>query len=115
MSVNLSVSDNNNNGCKNIIEKLKKCKIDWRLIETNSIVDGNIEKGCLITLGEKWNSKTNLNYFWNLIKKDYTCAHLDIPGKYNGCILNYLSPSICGGNDKFSDKFETLLTICTTP
>ena len=121
MTVNISVSNEKNTGCDKIIENLKKCNIDCRLIETNSLVDNKIEKGCLITLGEKWNNKLNLKSFWDIIKKDYTCAHLDIPGKFNGCILDYLSYSKCPGDIITdykvldNDKYNTLLTIYATP
>ena len=99
MSVNVSVSNTENTGCKKIFNILKKSNIDCRLIETDSLVDGFFEKGCLITLGEKYSNPIQLQKIWNLIKKDYTCAHLQIDSKYNGCILDYLRPSKCIGKE----------------
>lgn len=100
MSVNISVSDNKNIGCDNIINIMHKCGIDGRIINTNNLVDNKFEKGCLITLNENYIDKNLLKNFWNKIKNDYTCAHLDINGHFNGCILNYLYNDMCPGSFK---------------
>ena len=57
-------------------------------INTVSIVDNKLEKGCLITLGENFINKDLLSYFWDKIEIDYTCAHLEINGHFNGCIFD---------------------------
>lgn len=100
MSVNISISNKENNGCNKIINIMIECGIDGRLIDTFSIIDNGFEKGCLITLDKNFINKNSLTYFWNKIKMDYTCAHLDINGHYNGCILDYLYKDNCPGSYK---------------
>ena len=95
MSVNISLSNNKGNGCKNILEKLKLLKIDARTIETLSLVDHDYEKGCLITVGSKYILKKDLSNLWDEIKKDYGCCHLQIDGIFNGCIYNYIGKDLC--------------------
>ena len=98
MSVEISVSNiHKYNHCDNIIEKLKKINIDCRTINTKSIVDNNIEYGCIITIGSNYNSKKNINDIWNKINSDkiYKCSHLKIEGIFNGCILNYINANFC--------------------
>jgi hypothetical protein len=99
MSVDISVSNNKNTGCKDIIEKLRLADINARTIETLSIVDGDIERGCIITLGKKYIEKENLHNFWNIINKDYICSHININGLFNGCIYNYILDDRCPGNN----------------
>ena len=57
MSVNISVSNKLNSVCDDIIKIMKSLDINCRMIETISVIDNNIERGCLITYGEKYNSK----------------------------------------------------------
>ena len=98
MSVNISVSDQKNNDCSSIINAMLDCGIDGRVINTGSIVDNELEKGCLITLGKNFINKDLLSYFWDKIKKDYTCAHLEINGHFNGCIFDYIYKDMCPGS-----------------
>ena len=51
--------------------------------------------GCLITFGQEYNSKKNVNYLWESIKHDYDCAYLKIDGIFDGCILNYINANFC--------------------
>ena len=78
MSVNISVSNNNPNNCNIIMKIMRDLNINCRIIETKSIVDKNIENGCLVTFSEQYNSKKNVRYLWDSIKDDYDCAHLKI-------------------------------------
>ena len=59
MSVNISISNLNKDekNCEYILKLLSKYKINCRTIETKSLVDYNIEDGCLLTFSEKYNSK----------------------------------------------------------
>ena len=99
MSVSISLSNNFNNfnHCNEIIKKLMKYNINCRTIETKSIVDNNIEHGCLVTIGDKYNSKREVKKVWQIINShdDYTCAHLNINGTFDGCILNYINAYYC--------------------
>lgn len=98
MSVNISVSSSKQNGCNNIVNKLFIAGINCRMIETTSVVDNNIEKGCLITLGKEYNDKKKINNIWNIIKLDYDCSHLKIDGVFDGCIYNFLKANHCPGD-----------------
>ena len=95
MSTNISVSNKSNYYCEKIISKFQKIGIDCRIQKSLSIIDQNIEKGCIITLGPPYNRKDKVKYLWDNIKEDYSCAHLSIDGVYNGCIKNYLYADFC--------------------
>tara|TARA_A100001015_G_C14894261_1_gene673737 strand:- start:155 stop:457 length:303 start_codon:yes stop_codon:yes gene_type:complete len=95
MSVHISVSNSNQKNCDSIIEKLLISGIDARIIETKSIINKELEYGCIITLDPEYSSKKNVHNVWNIIKKDYICSHLKIDGLFDGCIFDYLKPSIC--------------------
>lgn len=97
MSVNISVSNLNKNKCNDLLQLFLKEKINCRTVNTNSIVGNKIEQGCLITFGQEYRHKEKVTNVWNLIKKDYQCAHLQIPGVYDGCILNYINIDNCPG------------------
>ena len=60
MSVNIGVS-NKDKTCNDILQKLIKHNINCRSIDTTSVVDSSIEKGCLLTFGNNYNSKNNVN------------------------------------------------------
>ena len=95
MSVNISVSNKYYKNCQHIMNIMRDLNINCRIIETKSIVDKNIENGCLVTFGEQYNSKKNVHYLWDAIKNDYECAHLKIDGLFDGCILNYINANFC--------------------
>lgn len=95
MSVNISVSNKYYKNCQHIMTIMRDLNINCRIIETKSIVDKNIENGCLVTFGEQYNSKKNVRYLWDTIKDDYECAHLKIDGLFDGCILNYINANFC--------------------
>lgn len=96
MSVNISVSSKHNT-CDDIIYKLLNSQINCRMIKTISVVDNNIENGCLITVSQKYNDKIKLKNLWNIIKSDYTCSHLKIDGIFDGCIYDYINSDFCPG------------------
>jgi hypothetical protein len=98
MSVNISVSNTKQYDCSEIIQKLLLSNINARVIETRSIVDRNIENGCLITVDKEFSNKDKIDKLWNIIKDHHTCAHLQIDGLFNGCILNYIYKDNCPGS-----------------
>ena len=55
----------------------------------------NLEYGCRL-MGSIEN-KQKVQFIWDSLKNKYNfgCAHLIIPGKYDGCILNYLRDTLC--------------------
>jgi hypothetical protein len=93
MSVNISISNTKKKNCNDVINKLLKSRIDCRVIETISVVDDNIENGCLITLNKKYSDKDKLKNVWSIIKGDNTCSHVKIDGQFDGCIYNYIGVS----------------------
>ena len=95
MSIHLSVSNNKNTGCQKILRTLLKAGIDCRTIQTKSLVNKKIEKGCLVTIGDDDTSRQNVKNLWDLVKDDYGCAHLKIDGIYSGCVYNYINTENC--------------------
>jgi hypothetical protein len=96
MSTNISVSNPEQKNCENILKMFRLLGEDCRVIETTSLVDNKIEKGCFITMGT-FENKKKLKYIWENIKKtgNYKCAHLKIDGLFSGCIYNYLNADFC--------------------
>jgi hypothetical protein len=82
--------------CDMIVRQLKKMKLDGNVIEGKSLVDNQPETSCQITFAEE-PLKLNLKYTWEQLKKEnyLKCGHLKIDGKYSGCVLDYLEPTIC--------------------
>tara|TARA_A100001011_G_scaffold400201_1_gene513151 strand:- start:1284 stop:1604 length:321 start_codon:yes stop_codon:yes gene_type:complete len=91
MSIDISVCNDKQTNCDNIINKLLKAGIEARVIETTSIFENNIEKGCLITLGKEYNTPKKITNVWDTISSDYICAHIKIKGLFDGCIYDYFS------------------------
>lgn len=89
MTIDISVSNKTQSNCNDIINKLLKAGIEARVIETVSVFENNIEKGCLITLGKEYNQEKKITNVWNTISSDYTCAHIKIKGFFDGCIFDY--------------------------
>ena len=85
--------------CNNVILQLKEIGINCNVMRNKSIQNGIIENGCQITLCGL-NTKYLENKIWNNLKDKFNlkCANLLIPGVYNGCIKNYISPSKCNKN-----------------
>ncbi len=98
MSVNISVSNTKQYDCNDVIHKLLISGINARVIETRSIVDRNIENGCIITVDKEYSNKDKISKLWNIIRSNYTCAHLQIDGLFNGCILNYIYKDLFPGS-----------------
>jgi hypothetical protein len=65
---------------------------DCRVIETVSVVENKIEKGCYITM-DTFKDKTHLIKLWKIIKKNgnYNCAYIKIDEQFSGCINDYIS------------------------
>ena len=99
----LSISSKSIKNCKDVTNTLLKCGIISSITPNYSINCNKkecwIENGCSIILSgikpEKIEEK-----IWNPLKGKFNlnCGHLNIHGKYIGCILNYLQPSKC--NDR---------------
>lgn len=98
-SVTLSVSSPKLN-CSDIAIFLKKSKIMGNVTSNKSIICKDetctMEHGCSILLN--YINKNSLeNDVWKPIKKEnnLTCAHLNIPGLYSGCIYDFIRDTNC--------------------
>ena len=98
MSVNISISNRKLNNCNDVLNKLLNAKINCRVINTTSVVDNNLENGCLITLDKKYSDKDKLKDVWSIIKGYNTCSHIKIDGLFDGCIYNYIHEDFCPEN-----------------
>ena len=94
VSSTLSVSRKEYLNCKEMADFLSKCNIITS-VSDNLSTTPKLENGCRLT--QSISSKNDLEILWNLLKNkyDFKCGHLKIDGNYDGCILNYLRPSIC--------------------
>lgn len=94
VSSTLSVSRKEYIDCKEMAAFLSKCNIITSVSENISPTP-KLENGCRLT--QSISSKDDLEKLWILLKNryDFKCGHLKIDGHYDGCILNYLRPSIC--------------------
>ena len=77
-------------------------KMDVNVMEGKSLVNNEFETSCQITFAKKLGEepmKPILKDTWEELKKRHhlTCGHLNINGKYSGCILDYLEPTKCKG------------------
>ena len=99
MSVDISVSKKTLTNCNEIINNLLKAGIEARVIETTSIFNNEIEKGCLITVGKEYSEHNRLSKLWDTISPGYSCSYIDIKDKFSGCIYDYLAQ-----NNKYISK-----------
>jgi hypothetical protein len=101
-SYTLSVSRIDNLDCTEMAKYLSKHGIITS-ITSNISTAPHIEYGC--RLNNTINSKDDLLYLWNTLTKKYEfkCGHLKIGDFYEGCILNYLRPTLC--QTKKIDKY----------
>jgi hypothetical protein len=90
----LSISSNNIKKCSDIVKILLDLKVLSKVTSNESIVKYNdnykIERGCTINI---MNIETNnIKEIWRPLQKKFNlnCAHLEIPGKFNGCIKKFL-------------------------
>lgn len=86
--------------CNDIIRHLQHFKIMASVTENKSIICKDnvckVENGCRIMFNriDKFNLEHKL---WKSIQKfnKLDCAHIYVPGIFNGCIYDYLEPSKC--------------------
>ena len=96
----LSISSKKITNCDIVAAFLQKNKIMCSVSENTSVVPYNgvyeIEKGCRISLNSHKPKLIDLK-FWNSLKDEFglTCAHLNVEGKFKGCIYDYLGDSAC--------------------
>jgi hypothetical protein len=91
MSTEISVSNNSQKNCKDLLTIMKNYGQDCRVTKTRSVVKNQFETGCIITM-DSFEDKSHLVNLWKVIRKDgnYDCAYVKIDGGFSGCINNYL-------------------------
>ena len=96
----LSISSKKIKNCNELLSYFYKLKIPCSITENNSIVkygnDVKTERGCRILFNSHEPEMINRT-FWIKLKKKYDlqCAHLNVKGKFKGCINDYLKNSDC--------------------
>ena len=92
----LSVSQKEKLNCEKMALFLSKADIITS-ISSNISTLPHIEYGC--RLRQSISSKEDIEKIWILLKKkyDFKCAHVKVGDNFDGCILNYLSPTKCLG------------------
>ena len=96
MPNNLIISKKNLS-CKNVTRYLKYLGYRGNVSENHTIMeDGSEENGCVIAI-TKINDAKRL---WTNLKSKFGlgCAYYDAPPIFQGCIYDFIRPSICPGN-----------------
>ena len=93
-SSTLSVSSKKKLQCENIADFLGKAGIMVD-VTSNITMLPNKEYGCRFV--QSIQNKDEIKHTWEILKNKYnfTCAHLNIQGKYNGCVLDFIQPTLC--------------------
>ena len=100
----LSISSHKINNCNEVLFYLHKLGIPCSITKTKNITKlkntFKIEKGCRILFNSHNPSMIN-KQFWNNFKNrfDLQCAHLNVQGKFKGCINNYFNEIDCSKLD----------------
>ena len=101
MSVDLSVSSKHTKAdCMEIVNLFLEHKLVGKISPNLSILpSGCLENGCTIRLPRLYgqDDKSKLCETWNKLKSidTFGCAHLQIAGKFDGCVTDYLRDSKC--------------------
>ena len=98
VSSTLSVSQKQKLDCQDIAIKMSKAGIITS-ITSNISTQPEIEYGCRLT--QSISSKKDIEKIWKILQNNYTfkCAHIKIDNIFDGCILDFLSPSKCNTKD----------------
>ena len=94
ISSSLSVSRKAELDCKEMAKYLSKLGIKTS-ITSNISTQPELENGCRLI--HSITSKEDMKFIWEKLKNKYNfdCAHLNIPNKFDGCILDFLAESKC--------------------
>ncbi len=98
LSSTLSVSREKKLNCEELAKFLSDNNIITS-VTSNMSSTPKMEYGC--RLQQSISSKDDIKNIWNLLRDKYhfKCAHFKLDGVYDGCIMNYLRPSICPTNN----------------
>jgi len=98
----LSISSHGIKDCNDVADYMMKCGIPCFVSSNTTVINKNgmfiKENGCQIKMGSHDPSLIDTN-FWLKIKNTFSlsCAHLEVEGKFKGCIYDYLRGSNCPG------------------
>ena len=101
----LSISSPQINSCDEVVEYMRNSKIPCFVSSNKTVIKSNnkyiIENGCQIKIGSHVPDLIDSN-FWIQLKNKFSlnCAHLEVEGKFKGCIYDYLRGTNCPGNYK---------------
>ncbi len=95
VSSSLAISRKEYLDCEKVAEFLGKAGIITDVTSNISIQKNGKEYGCRLV--QSINSKDEIREMWDKLKHEYglSCAHLTVGNKYEGCVLNFLAPSLC--------------------
>ena len=94
--------------CDDVINTLKKCKIQSSVINTEIIMcDENTcwnENGCIVNLSNRKDHR-NIKNLWKTLKENHNLeyANIKVKNQYNGCINSY---NKLEGKDSWNDVFN---------
>jgi hypothetical protein len=98
----LSISSHSIKDCNDVVKYMRELKIPCLVSSNKSIIRSNgkhiIENGCQIKMVSHDSEVIDTN-FWIKTKNKFglSCAHLEVEGKFKGCIYDYLRSSNCPG------------------
>ena len=96
----LSISSRKIKDCSEVLLYMYKLGIPCSITTTKNVTKFNdkikLEKGCRILFNSHEPNMINKQFWSNLKNKfDLQCAHLNVQGKYKGCINNYFNEIDC--------------------
>lgn len=76
-------------------------------VAVNTSAEPDIEYGCRLT--QSMTEKKELETLWSALKDEYnlTCAHVKVGDQFDGCILDFLAPSLCPSLSKINKVNKT--------
>lgn len=94
VSSTLSVSRKGKLDCEELAEYLESLGI-MSLVRKNISTQPHKEYGCQMT--QAIQSREDIRKIWVPIKEKYgfTCAHISVGNTFDGCVLDFLSPTNC--------------------
>ena len=104
-SSTLSISSPGIRDCHEVAEYFRQCRISCHVKANETVLSSDdtdayrIEHGCQIKFGS--HALTLLTpTFWHALQHRFalTCAHLEVEGKYKGCVYDYFRRTECPHN-----------------
>ena len=101
-SSTLSISSSGISDCRDVAEYMRMCRIPCHVTTNDTVLPSegsgvyDIERGCQIKFGS--HAATLLTpTFWTSLKSRFalSCAHLEVEGKFKGCVYDFFRQSAC--------------------